>query len=279
MSRHEQYASNAGFHLVNADAPEILVLLHGLGADHKQPLDAIAGVDTGGFAVLAPDVRAHGGSSVIGERADFAFDALVQDLLALVGRLGQAHKPAHIVGISMGAAIGLRTALSRDFTVRSLTLIRPAFTDVPLPGNLVAMREIGELLGAGGDTSATRAQFAASRRYRDIAAISQMGGDSLLGQFDAPLAVERSIRLRSVPRNRAYCSAEELASISVPTVVVGTKNDPVHPYSLAQRWSRLIPGARFETVPPRDRDPLATANRVRECVGAHLASVRATSWT
>jgi pimeloyl-ACP methyl ester carboxylesterase len=279
MSRHEQYASTAGFHLANADAPEVLILLHGLGADHRQPLDAIAGVDTNGFAVLAPDVRAHGATSVIGERADFSFDALVGDLWALMDRLGQAHKPAHIVGISMGAAIGLRTSLSRDFVVRSLTLIRPAFTDVPLPGNLSVMKEIGELLGAGVDTSVARARFSESRHYRDIAAISPLGAKSLLGQFDAPLAVERSVRLRSVPRNRAYSSAQELASVSVPTLVVGTKNDPVHPYRLAQRWSRSIPGARFMTVPPRDLDSRETANQVREGVRVHLASVRTTSWT
>lgn len=279
MSRHELYASTAGFHLSNSEAPEVLVLLHGLGADHRQPLDLIAGVDTDGFAVLAPDVRAHGESSEIGDRADFRFDALVHDLHALMSRLDQAHKPAHIVGISMGAAIGLRTAFSHDLSVRSLTLIRPAFTDTPLPANLSILVEIGELLGSGENISVARARFAQSRQFRNIAAISPLGGKSLLGQFDAPRAVERSVRLRSVPRNRAFASARELATISVPTLVIGTKSDPVHPYHLAQRCSRAIPGARFATIPPRDHDPLATAHRQRECVGAHLASVKATSWT
>lgn len=279
MSGHEQYAAKAGFHLSNEDAPEVLVLLHGLGADRTQPLDLITDVDTDDFAVLAPDIRAHGESSVIGERADFRFDSLVHDLRALMVRLGQADKPAHVVGISMGAAIALRVALSQDFTVRSLTLVRPAFTDVPLPTNLTVMAEIGELLGAGGDPVVARARFAESRQFRDLAAISPLGGESLLRQFDAPLAVERSVRLRSVPRNRAYLSAQELAAISVPTLVIGTKNDPVHPYHLAQRWSRAIPGAAFATVPPRDHDPVVTTDKLRERVGAQLAAVKATSWT
>ncbi|KAA0083392.1 alpha/beta hydrolase [Mycolicibacterium sp. P9-64] len=279
MNCHEQYASTAGFHLGNADAPEVLVLLHGLGADHKQPLDLITGVDTDGFTVLAPDVRAHGESLAIGEPADFRFDSLVHDLRALMDRLGQVNKPAHIVGISMGAAVALRTALSPDFCVRSLTLIRPAFTDVPLPRNLRVMADIGELLGAGADTSAARVQFAESQQYRDVAAISPLAGESLLRQFDAPLAVARSVRLRSVPRNRAYARAQELASISVSTLVIGTENDPVHPYDLARKWSYAIPDAQFATVPPRDRDPVATSGEQRERVGAHLASVKATSWT
>lgn len=279
MNRHEQYASTAAFHLSNADAAEVLVLLHGLGSDHKQPLDLVTGVDTDGLAVLAPDVRAHGDSSVIGERADFRFDPLVQDLRALMSRLGQAKKPAHLVGISMGAAIALRAALSQDFIVRSLILIRPAFTDVPLPGNLRIMADIGERLGAGGDPAVARAQFAESRQYRDVAAISPLAGESLLTQFDAPLAAERSLRLRSVPRNTAYTRVQELASISVPTLVIGTRNDPVHPYQLAKRWSRAVPSARFATVPPRDHDPAATSGKLREHVGAHLTSVATTSWT
>lgn len=279
MSRHDEYASNAGFHLRNADAPEVLVLLHGLGADHTQPLDLITDLDVDDFAVLAPDIRAHGKTSVVGERADFRFDSLVHDVWALMRHLGQVNKPAHLVGISMGAAIALRAALSRDVRVRSLTLVRPAFSDVPLPPNLGVMAHIGELLGASENLAEARAQFAASQAYRDIAAVSPLAGQSLLGQFDAPLAVERSIRLRSVPRNKAYTGVAELAAITVPTLVIGTDNDPVHPYHLAQRWSRAIPGGRFATIPPRDRDPAATAAKQRERVGAHLASVKATSWT
>ena len=278
MSAHDEYAATAGFHLENPEAAEVLVLLHGLGADHRQPLDLIDGWDAEGLAVLAPDARAHGDTAVIGERPDFRFESLLRDLQALMARLGQTGKPIHLVGISMGSAVALRAALGRDLDVRSLTLVRPAFTDVPLPPNLRVMARIGDLLRTGDDPADARARFVRSRAYREVADTSPLGGASLLSQFDAPLAVERSVRLRSVPRNAAYSGVRELGSLSVPTLVIGTERDPVHPLPLAYGWSVAIPGSRFATIPPRDEDPAASAARQRALVIDHIAASKAASW-
>ena len=279
MSTHERYAASAGYYLANPEAAEVLVLLHGLGADNRQPLELIRAVDTTDLAVLAPDSRAHGKTTVIGNRPDFRFESLVADLHALMRRLGQTNKPVHLVGISMGAAIALRASLSSTLNVRSLTLIRPAFTNVPLPSNLRVMARIGELLRSGADTSRARAQFAASEAFSAVADVSPLGAASLLSQFDAPQAVARSIRLRSVPRNTAYSSLAELASVSAPTLVIATERDPVHPLPLAYNWCLAIPGATFSEIPPRDDDPLAASTRQAELVQTHLESLKAASWT
>jgi hypothetical protein len=60
------------------------VLLHGLGADRRQPLGLfetviqdVAGPDE---LVIAPDVRAHGGFLAVGEPADFAIDRLAGEV-------------------------------------------------------------------------------------------------------------------------------------------------------------------------------------------------------
>ena len=78
------------------------VLLHGLGADRRQPLgifepvvQAVAGPDE---LIVAPDVRAHGGFLAVGEPADFSIDRLAAEVceqvpaaLAEAGRGGQRH--------------------------------------------------------------------------------------------------------------------------------------------------------------------------------------------
>ena len=277
MNAHDEYAATAGFHLENPNGSEVVVLLHGLGADHRQPLDLVAGLDFSDVAVLAPDVRAHGLSKVIGERSDFLFDELVADLVALMQRLAQSEKPVHLVGISMGAAIALRASLASTLDVKSLALIRPAFSDVPLPSNLRVMSRIGDLLRER-EPSEARRLFIGTEDYRSVAEITQIGAASLLSQFDAPLATERAVRLRSVPRNVAYADRAELGRVPVPALVIGTENDPVHPLPLAYNWRYGIPEGTFAVVPPRDSDPLATARHTRRLVHSHLLGQKTASW-
>lgn len=279
MSGHDAYAANAGYDLRNPDAPEVVVLLHGLGADRTQPAALIADAPAArGHAVLSADARAHGDTETIGAPEDFTLPALVADLSALLRRLGQGGKPVHLIGISMGAAIALRAALDRALDVRSLALVRPAFSATPLPDNLRVMADIGDLLRLP-DLSAARSRFLGSAAYRDVARVSALGAASLLAQFDAPFAVRRSIRLRAVPRNAAYRHTGELAAISARTTVVGTPDDPVHPLELARTWAAGIPGAVLATIPPRDRDLAESAAQTRRVIAAHLDAVHAASWT
>lgn len=269
MNSHQRYASAANYRLENPAGAQLVVLLHGLGADHRQPLDLLAGNRLGDIAVLAPDARAHGGTSVTGEPGDFRFEAMVADLVALTAHLRQTGKPTHLVGISMGAALALRAALNQVADVRSLALVRPAFSEHPLPPNLVAIARIGAELGRA-DAATARARFIDSPEYRAVAAVSAAGAASLLGQFDAPHAVERSERLRSVPNNTAYGDLRDLAALDVATLVVGTERDPVHPMALARSWHTGIGGSRLAVIPPRDDDAAVSAQRTRELVCDHL---------
>jgi pimeloyl-ACP methyl ester carboxylesterase len=265
MNSHEDYASGAGYHLADPAGDRVVLLLHGLGADHRQPLALVDSAALGGATVLAPDARAHGKTNAIGGPEDFAFSAMVDDLSALVTRLGQADKPTDIVGISMGAALALRAALSGKFDVRRLVLIRPAFCDRPNPDNLSVMATIGRLLEES-EADIARERFAASADYAAIAAVTRLGAESLLNQFELPQARERSVRLRAVPGNRAYATLEELSLITAPVTVVGTDRDPVHPLPLAEQWAAAMTSSGLETIPPRDIDPAHTQERLREIV-------------
>ena len=63
------------------------VLLHGLGADRRQPLgifepvvQAVSGPDE---LIVAPDVRAHGGFLAVGGPGDFELDRLAAEVASM----------------------------------------------------------------------------------------------------------------------------------------------------------------------------------------------------
>ena len=246
------------------------VLLHGLGGSRAQPLSLISPALPSGAVVHAPDVRAHGASTLIG--SDFSLDTLAAELVPDLPA-----GPLTVVGISMGAALALRLALRGDLDIDRLVFIRPAFTDQPLPANLAGFPLMGMLLQSTRSlpwaSAASRAERAYRRtpEYRELLAQSPLGAAGAIEQFRAHEARERAIRLIEIPRNAAFSGAAELARIDVPATVIAAERDPVHPVAVAEQWAAGIPGARLERVPARDDGLRAYVAATRAAVGAALA--------
>ncbi len=239
----------------------MVVAIHGLGGDRRQVLDLLEPVLP--EDAIAPDVRAHGDSPLLGGPADFQMDALARELDLPAG-------PITLVGISMGAALCLRIALDRPADVERLVLIRPAFTDRPLPANLQVYPVIGQLL-AGYGAEEAEWRFRRSSQYQAIQLMSKPAAAGLIRQIRAPRAAERAIRLIEIPRNRAYVSAAELAGLRMPATVVAAPRDPVHPLDVARAWARDLPNARLVRVPARaegrQRHEDAVRNEVAKALG------------
>lgn len=275
------------------------VLLHGLGADRRQPLGLFESVihDVSGEdeLVVAPDVRAHGGFLAVGEPADFTLDRLAAEVCAQVpvaiaeaatveaaiagapvgesaGRHGAApvSEPVTLIGISMGAAIALRIALSGLLPVARAVFVRPSFDDRSLPEHLHPFPVIGQILADAGPAGA--AEFQERAVYQHVAAISPAGGRALVAQFQAPDAARRAMRLVEIPRNRAFDTTSELAGLrarGIRSFVVGAVRDPVHPVSVAEQWAGGL-GSPMELVPARDDGQAAQTAALRERVAAWL---------
>lgn len=255
------------------------LLLHGLGADRRQPLEllapvvrSVAGDDE---LVVAPDVRAHGGYLTVGEPADFALDRLAAEVATTVreqveeatGRPFDEGEPLTVLGISMGAAIALRIALDELLPIDRAVFVRPAFDDRSLPDNLRVFPVIGQLLVDAGAAGA--AEFREREIFHRIAAESPAGAKGLLTQFTSPDAARRAMRLIEIPRNRAFTSDDELARLprrGVRSLVVAAPRDPVHPVPVAERWALGLE-APLATLTARD-DGQAQQNAV---LGQHLA--------
>lgn len=99
------------------DSPGDLVLfLHGLGCDHSSFAGAWAEEGLEGYSLLAPDLPGHGDS---GAMEDLAYR--LQDHAEIILRLLEqvAFGRLHIVGHSMGGAIGLMLAERGDLKLAS----------------------------------------------------------------------------------------------------------------------------------------------------------------
>jgi pimeloyl-ACP methyl ester carboxylesterase len=242
-----------------------ILLLHGLGGDRRQPLALLGPALPDDATVLAPDIRAHGASPLLGEASDFTLDALAAEIAE-----GLPDEPLTIMGISLGAAVGLRLALRDDVDVEKLVFVRPAFTDEPLPENLAVFPVIGDLLQTYGAEHGEEL-FRDTEWYHDLLIASPLGAEGAIEQFRKPDAAERAIRLLEIPRHPAFASAAELARLTAPASIVAAPRDLVHPVDVAELWLEALPNASLTLVPARDESEEIYAVAIRGAAHRALA--------
>ncbi|MCH1882181.1 alpha/beta hydrolase [Agrococcus sp. ARC_14] len=225
----------------------------------------LAGAVPAGVQVLAPDLRAHGASPLIGEPDDFSLEALAGEVADELVRVGDG-SPVSIVGVSLGAALATIIARSGRFPIDRVALVRPAFTPQPLPPNLAIFPLLGRLLGEHRQQRALD-HLRASGAWRAIAHESPAHARAIEAQVTQPGAVERRIRLTEIPRNAAYVPGE--LRIAAPTVVLASPRDPVHPLHIAEAWRDEL-GCRMLVSPARDDGEEAMLRWFQQQLGSFL---------
>lgn len=251
----------------------MLLAIHGLGSDSGAMRSYLEGAVPAGVRVLAPDLRAHGASTLIGGPDDFALDALAGEVAdELEGRRAHAGdgSPVSIVGVSLGAALAASIARSGRFPLDRVALIRPAFTTEPLPPNLAIFPVLGRLL-EGLRPQRALAELHRSGAWRAIAHESLAHARGLEAQLTQPLAAERRIRLLEIPRNVGYRPGG--LRIPAPTVVLASPRDPVHPLHVAEAWRAEL-GCRMLVSPARDDGEDAMYGWFRQQLGSFLVGTR-----
>lgn len=242
-----------------------LLMLHGLGGDLTQP-QALLGL-VAGYRHIYMDCRGHGATTPLGPHHLINFDQLADDVVELVFKL---HIEYPILGgISMGAGICANIAVRYPGLPRVIVLVRPAWLDKPNPSNLAVFPQIACLLQQRGPENGKR-WFELLPEYRRVGEVSPAAAESLLAQFDSPLAVERSVRLERMPRSSPVLCMEDCRKIICPTLVVGTATDPIHPFEFAHRWASAIPSAQLVQIPAKSVDPSAHVLEFRESLRRFL---------
>lgn len=124
----------------DTEAPRgVVVISHG-AAEHALRYERFARVLNGaGFAVWAPDHRAHGkspGPEGLGDFGAGGWDALVADIRQLIVLAKEAHPgiPVVLFGHSMGAAAAQQFAPQWSADIDALVLSGSTARDVPKPG-------------------------------------------------------------------------------------------------------------------------------------------------
>jgi pimeloyl-ACP methyl ester carboxylesterase len=154
---------------------------------------------------------------------------------------------AVIGGISMGAGISLNFVLRFPGRVRGLVLSRPAWLDRPLPENMEVFPFIARLIRQHGARQGLEL-FKRSEPYLDIARHSPDSANSLLGQFEHPRAEETVAKLEHLPHDAPSYERGEWATVAVPTLVLATRQDPIHPFEYGVTLAQSIPGAVLKEV-------------------------------
>jgi pimeloyl-ACP methyl ester carboxylesterase len=103
----------------NSDSANVVVLLHGLGANSNSWPFQIPVLHQAGFRTIAPDAPGFGKSTYAGGRASVAqFAGPIESLLEHLGL-----PRINLVGISMGGVLSLQIALDHPEWVKRLVLV------------------------------------------------------------------------------------------------------------------------------------------------------------
>ena len=217
-----------------------LVLLHGLGDDHRAWRKLVPGLALR-HRVIAPDLRGHAGTTL--GQADGTLGQLTGDVAALLDALGLDR--VDLAGFSMGGTIALRVAIDRPARIGRLL---PIATSSRVGRTAVAWYRERAGLAEAGDRARLQAALA----------------EDTPGQFaHASPEVAEHLRLKEEaiadPRGFANgCRAmaalgeapldPDLPGIALPVLVVSAELDPLCPPRAGESIAAAIPGARFELI-------------------------------
>ncbi len=219
-----------------------LVFLHGLGGS-LGTWQVVLGDLADRYRVCALDLPGHGGSDK-GDPASVDYTAAglaaaIGDALAALG-IGRAI----VVGHSLGAAVALKLAAVRPEAVGGLVLVNGAGLGEEISAHLL------DLMDAEPGEPTARAMldlfYEDKRLIVDRAVTEMAAGQRGLGAWEA----QRAVATAAFSREGQLASLRlDLASVTVPTLIVWGERDRVIPFAHALAAARTIPDAVLVTLP------------------------------
>ena len=224
--------------------PETIVFSHGLLMDYSM-FEAQRTAFDRRYRVIAYDHRGQGQSQDPGAGHDM--ETLTEDAAALIQALNAA--PCHFAGLSMGGFVGMRLAARHRQLVRTLTLMNTGAQKEATFSRLKYgfLAQLVKLVGTG--------------PFTGIAVKELFGKSTRASQSPAKQAMlaEWTAKLRSRPKNtakalmgvmtRAAVSAEELAAVRCPTLIIAGEDDTPQPPFCAEYIAAAIRGSKLVKIP------------------------------
>lgn len=240
-----------------------LVFQHGLCGDANQIAEAMAGLAPQRWHGL--ECHGHGNSAM----AEPSIARFADDVAALIETLDA---PVILGGISMGAAIALRLAVTRPDLVRALILVRPAWVAQANPANMAPNASVGHLLAQ--HTAAEAQQlFTASDTARRLALEAPDNLKSLMGFFTRTPQADTARLLTTISADGPGITEVDLRALRLPVLICGCAEDAIHPYAHAQALAALIPQSRLIELPAKGRDKTAHLAGMNQAITQFLQEI------
>ncbi|WP_410671126.1 alpha/beta fold hydrolase [Amycolatopsis sp. cmx-4-68] len=222
-------------------APVILV---GGAFNDRTTVAGLAEVLATDFTTIAYDRRGRGDS---GDAASYAFEREIEDIAALIAHAGGS---ASVFGHSSGAVLALEAAAA-GLPIDRVVAYEPPYATSEHPRADVLEK--------------VRAQLAAGDRDGAVATFLMVAGtpeETIEGMKQAPVWGWFTALAHTLPYDLAICGpgarprTENLAKISVPTLVIGGGASDDALQAGARAAAAAIPGARHETLEGQDHGVL-----------------------
>jgi pimeloyl-ACP methyl ester carboxylesterase len=229
-----------------------VIFQHGLGGDETQVSEIFP---DDGHRRLTLECRGHGKSEP-GDPKSFSIATFADDVLAFADE--RKIDRFAIGGISMGAAIALRIAVKKPERISALILARPAWMWGPAPDNMQVVAEAAKFIRNGQCDD-----FAKSKSAQMLKVHGPDNLASLLRFFDRPNPSLVAELISAIAADGPGISEQDIRSIRVPTLVIATVLDWVHPLSLATALARLIPHSALVEITPKAIDKIRHTEEFR----------------
>jgi pimeloyl-ACP methyl ester carboxylesterase len=208
----------------------------------------------------------------MGDPAHLSIAQFAADVAALLDRLGL--DAAVLGGISLGAAISMRLAASIPWRIKGLILARPAWVDAPAPHTMKPYLVLAELLKEYGREEGLK-RFANSEILAAVERVSPDNAASLLSFFSRRDEQSTIELLSRIPKDGPGLSRQDMASIDMPTLIIGTGEEYVHPLRYASQLKDLIPGAALQIITSKTVDKALYQSQFRESLASFLQRLTA----
>lgn len=198
---------------------------HGLAANLEQIKKLFGEGDE--FRLLSIDTPGHG-QSLLSETQSPSFDYYADLVVELLESKGI--DKCIIGGLSMGSGIAINIALRYPRYVKALVLLRPAWLDHGAEENLGILIKALPFINAENG----RKNFNKLPYMHELSAKLPSAAGSILGVFSDSQQKELPSVIESMVRDAPFRKLSELKKISCPCLIMGSDNDPLHPFKIAE---------------------------------------------
>jgi pimeloyl-ACP methyl ester carboxylesterase len=233
-----------------------VLLVHGFTADSGEVAGVLGPLAERGWHAVAPDLRGHGRSDHPTGPADYSFELMAADVVALADHLGWERFA--LVGHSMGGAVAQHVALDRPERLTALVLASTFHG--PVAGITMELVELGRwVVRESGMTGLADALAARRAENPDSIATFERLQEARPGyaeQSRARLeATSPDMWMALAPRFVAQEDRlDRLAGVDVPTAVIVGELDSTM-LDDCRRLAATIPGATLTVIPDAGHVP------------------------